>query len=1131
MTFEDILDQALAMLQRRGRVTYGTLQRQFALDDAALADLKDALLYAHLQVVDDQGRGLRWTGDVGVTPPISPAPQPDSSRTLPDAPPAVPHPSEAERRQLTVLFCDLVDSTRLANQLDPEDYREVVRAYQAACAEVIQRYSGHIAQYLGDGLLVYFGYPQAHEDEAQRAVRTGLEMVEAMRALQPRLEAQHGLRLAIRVGIHTGVVVVGEMGGSGRPEQLALGDTPNIAARLQGLASTDTVVISAATLRLVEGFFTCQALGAQDLKGISQPLMVYRVLHASAAQTRLDVATPRGLTPLVGRGEEVALVQRRWDQAKTGMGQVVLIGGEAGIGKSRLVQVLKDQAAAEPHARIEWRGAPHHQQSALYPVIEHLHRLLRWHPDTPPAETLHRLEAALTAAGMELSKAVPLVAALLSLPLPASYPPLTLTPQRQRQHTFDMLLAWLLAEAQRWPVLVIVDDLHWLDPSTLELLSLLIDQSAQARLCLALTARSEFHPPWTMMPHLTSLTLRRLTPAQVEQLATHVAGGKALPPAVLHEVIRKTDGVPLFVEELLKTVLESGLLHEQADHYELSGPLPPLAIPATLHDALMARLDRLAAVKVVAQLGAAIGRTFAYELILAVAQLDTATLHEALALLVETEVVTQRGLPPQATYTFKHALIQDAAYQSLLRSTRQQYHQQIAQVLETRFPDVCEGQPELLAHHYTEAGLSAQAMPYWQRAGQRAMARSGYREAVACFEQALIVLRRLPERRDTLEQAIDLRFDLRNALLPLGDLAPMFEHLREAETLAQVLDDRQRLGQVAVFMTEYFRMVSDLDQAVESGQRALALATTLGDVGLQVKANFYVGAVYYDLGDYGRAVECFRWNVEALEGDLIREHFGMTGLPAVLSRAYLSWSLGELGMFAEGAARGEEGVQIAETMDHPFSRIWAYSGIGKLYLDQGDSHRAIPVLKRGLELCQAWDIPTLLPQAMRALGTAYTLSGQALEALPLLEQAASQGRRGGQALWFAHLSKGYLFAGRTEDALKCAQQALHLSQEYKQRGYQAYALCLLGDIASWCGLPQSAQVTAYYQQALALANELGMRPLQAHCQRGLGTLYSMTGRQEQARAALSTAIEMYQTLEMTFWLSQAEAVLAQMTER
>ena len=777
MTFEELLDQAIALLQRRGRLTYGALKRQFDLDDDYLADLKAELIQGQRLAVDEDGAVLVWTGGTDVSPrTASPAPQPGAQPGASDAPrtpilpaPAAPPSPDAERRQLTVLFCDLVDSTVLASRLDPEDLRAVVRAYQATCAEVIQRFDGHIAQYLGDGLLVYFGYPQAHEDTVQRAVRSGLGMVEAMGTLNTRLEQEYGVRLAVRLGIHTGLVVVGEIGSGGRQEQLALGETPNIAARLQGLAAPDTVVISEATAHLIHGYFVCQPLGAQALKGLTQPLQVYQVLQESGAQTRLDVATARGLTPLVGRDEEVGLLQRRWDQATAGMGQVVLLSGEAGIGKSRLVQVLKEHITSAPHTRIEWRGSPYHQQSALYPVIDHLQRLLRGHHEAPPAEQLRTLEAALTASGMALSEAVPLLAALLSLPLPASYPPLTLTPQRQRQKTLETLLAWLHAEAQQQPVLLIVEDLHWVDPSTLELLSLLIDQCAPRRLCLVLTARPEFHPPWAMVAHLTALTLRRLAPAEVGRLVTHVVGDKAFPPAVLQEVVRKTDGVPLFVEELTKTVLASGLLEEQEDRYALHGPLPPLAIPATLHDALLARLDRLAAAKVVAQLGATIGRTFAYDVVQAVAPLDAATLQGALAQLVEAEVVAQRGLPPQATYTFKHALIQDAAYESLLRSTRQQYHQRIAQVLAERFPETAETQPEVLAQHYTAAGLHAQALPYWQRAGQRALERSAYREAVGSFEQALSALAHLPETRDTREQAIDLRLALRNALQPSGD--------------------------------------------------------------------------------------------------------------------------------------------------------------------------------------------------------------------------------------------------------------------------------------------------------------------------------------------------------------------------
>ena len=734
MTFNEVLSQTIAMLHQHGRVSYRALMRQFALDEAYLEDLKDALLYAYPQVVDD-GRGLVWSGDATTSPALQSPAQPPAQATTPPAPSP---PPEAERRQLTVLFCDLVDSTRLASQLDPEDLREVVRAYQDTCATVIARFDGHIAQYLGDGLLIYFGYPLAHEDAAQRAVRAGLGMVEALAPLNTRLEQAHGVRLAIRLGIHTGLVVVGEVGSGARQEQLALGETPNLAARLQGLATPDTVVISAATAHLIHGYFVCQPLGAPVLKGLPQSLQVYQVLHESGAQTRLDVVTPRGLTPLVGRDEEVGLLQRRWDQATTGLGQVVLLSGEAGIGKSRLVQVLKEHVAVMPHTRIEWRGSPYHQQSALYPVIDHLQRLLRGHHDAPPAEQLHTLEAALSASGVALSETVPLLAALLSLPLPASYAPLTLTPQRQRQHTLETLLAWLHREAQRQPVLLMVEDLHWLDPSTVELLSLLIEQCAPMRLCLVLTARPAFHPPWAMLAHCTTLTLQRLAQAEVARVVTHVVDGKALPPAVLQEVVRKTEGVPLFVEELTKTVLESGLLEEHEDRYVLHDPLPPLAIPATLHDALLARLDRLAAAKVVAQLGATIGRTFAYEVVQAVASLDAATLQGALAQLVEAEVVAQRGLLPQATYTFKHALMQDAAYESLLRSTRQQSHQRIAQVIVERFPETAETQPEVVAQHYTAAGVHAQALPYWQRAGQLALERSAYREAVGCFEQALV---------------------------------------------------------------------------------------------------------------------------------------------------------------------------------------------------------------------------------------------------------------------------------------------------------------------------------------------------------------------------------------------------------
>ena len=713
MTFEEVLTQALAMLQRQGRVSYRALKRQFGLDDEYLEDLKVEIIEIHQLAVDQDGTMLVWTGDAGAPPePGPPSTQIATLRERQDEqaahiqpPPAEPRPPDAERRQLTVMFCDLVDSTALSGQLDPEDLREVVRAYQATCTAVIQHFDGSIAQYLGDGLLVYFGYPQAHEDDAQRAVRAALGIIEAMGTLNTRLEQDKSIRLAVRLGIHTGLVVVGEMGGGGRQEQLALGETPNVAARIQGLAAPDTVAISEATSRLIQGYFACHDLGPHILRGLAAPVQVYRVLGESGVQSRLEVASARGLTPLVGRGSEVTLLLERWEQVKDGAGQVVLLSGEAGIGKSRLVQALKDQMAQEPHTRIEYRCSPYHQHSAFAPIIAHIERVLAWERDTVPQEKLSKLEEALARHPWPLPEVLPLLAALLSLPLPAPYPPLTLTPERQKQKTLEALLAWLLAETEQQPVLFIVEDLHWVDPSTLEWLSLVVEQSPTARLYGLFTCRPEFASPWPTRTHLTPLTLSRLPRPQAARLVHGVTGGKPLPAEILAQIVAKTDGVPLFVEELTKTVLESGLLREMEGAYELAGPLPPLAIPTTLQDSLMARLDRLATVKAVAQLGATIGRQFGYELLRAVSLLDDATLQQHLRQLVEAELVYQRGVPPQATYLFKHALIQDAAYQSLLKSTRQQYHQRIAQVLAERFPETAETQPELLAHHYTEAGL------------------------------------------------------------------------------------------------------------------------------------------------------------------------------------------------------------------------------------------------------------------------------------------------------------------------------------------------------------------------------------------------------------------------------------------
>jgi class 3 adenylate cyclase/DNA-binding winged helix-turn-helix (wHTH) protein len=616
-------------------------------------------------------------------PPSVPPPAPGTARAPHAAEPDLP---AVERRQLTVLACRLVGVAARAEPVDPEVLLEVVQDYHAMCAQVVHRFDGYIAQDQGDTLVVYFGYPRAHEDDARRAVYTALGMVERITELTSRRQCDRGVRLAVCIGIHMGLVVVGGMGHGAQSAPLALGNTPTIAAQLQDLAEPDTVLISSATLRLVEGYFDCRAVGAQVLGEGAVPLAVYQLLQARPVQSRFEIAVTKGLTPLVGREHEVGLLRAHWRQATDGLGQVILLSGEAGIGKSRLVQVLTEHLTGEAHTRIECQCWPDYQHTAFYPVVTYLQRFLQFTREEPVAERLRKLEDALAPYGLARAEVVPLLAALLLLPPPAQYPPLTLTPERQKQKTMETLLAWLLREAERQPVCVVMEDLHWGDPSTLEWLSLLIDQLPMARVLLLLTCRPEFQPPWTVHSHCTHLALSRLSPRQTAGMIEQVVGGKSLPAEVVQHVVAITDGVPLFIEELTKTVVESGLVQERGGQYELAGPLPPLAIPATLHDSLMARLDRLGPVKQVAQLGATLGREFAYEVICAVSSMDAETLRHALTQLVAAELLYQRGLPPQAQYRFKHALIQEAAYAALLRSTRRQYHQRIAQVLERIFP-------------------------------------------------------------------------------------------------------------------------------------------------------------------------------------------------------------------------------------------------------------------------------------------------------------------------------------------------------------------------------------------------------------------------------------------------------------
>ena len=1032
------------------------------------------------------------------------------------------------------MFCDLVDSTALSGQLDPEDWRDVVRAYQRVCTEVIQRFDGHVAQFLGDGLLVYFGYPVAHEDDAQRAVRTGLGILDAIEDLHKELKRDKGIQLAVRVGIHTGLVVIGEMGGRGRQEQLALGEVPNVCSRIQGLAAPNTIAMSEATYRLVQGYFECQDLGAQTLRGVSEPVHVYRVLQESGARWRLDVAGTRGLTPLVGRESEVTLLLERWEQAKAGQGQVILLSGDAGIGKSRLVQRLKEHVANQPHTCWECRSLSYFENTALFPLTDLFQRLLRFHAEDTSDEKLEKLEHALSQYRLSLEEAVSLFAPLLSLPVSENrYPPLNLSPQRQRQKTLGSLVAIMLELAERQPVLFILEDLHWTDPTTLEWLNLLIDQTPTASLLVLLTCRPYFQPAWHHRSYLTEITVNRVSHVQVEQIVTGMTDGKTLPQEVLRQIIEKTDGVPLFVEEMTKTILESGQLKAFDGHYELAGSLRTLTIPATLQDSLMARLDRLVTAKAVAQYAAVIGRQFAYDLLQAVSQLDEATLQRELGRLVEAKIVYQRGVLPQATYVFKHALIQDAAYESLLKSIRQHYHQRIAHVLEAQFPETAEAQPELLAHHYTEAGLIEQAVGYWHKAGQRASERSAYVEAIAHLRQGLTLLEALPETPQRLQREVDMLIALGASLLAVkGYAAPeVGEAYLYARQLCEHLDDLHQLFSVLRGLWSYYLVRAELQTAHALGKQLLTLAQQVQDAAMLLGAHRALGATLWSLGLVASAYMHFAQGIALYDPQQHRASAFLYGEDAgVICHILAARALWDLGYPDQGLARSQEAVTLAQQSAHPFSLSFVLSFAAMFHQLRREERATQERADATMRLATEQGFPLWRAFGAILYGWALVQQGKVQEGIEQINQGLMTYRATGGEIMrpycLALLAETHGTMGQPEVGLTVLTEALTFAETTGERWYAPELHRLQGELIL---LQQNSdyqvEAESCFHHAIRIAQNQQAKSWELRAATSLARLWQQQGKHQEAHDLLAPVYGWFTEGFETADLQEAKALL------
>jgi class 3 adenylate cyclase len=1057
MNFEQLLDAAVELLRRRKRLTRAAIKRQFELDDATLADLAHELIRGQQVARDEGGEVLVWHEA--------------------EEPPAVTRHGEAERRQITILFCDLVDSTALSNALDPEELRVVLRAFQGTARTVIERHEGFVNSYMGDGIVVFFGYPQAHEDDSARAVRAALEIVEAVGALRPLGD----IRLRLRAGIATGVVVVGDVVGEGASrEESVVGSTSNLAARLQSMAGPGDVLIAAATKRLIGRSFDCVDLGLQPLKGFDAPVPTWRVVAERLVDDAFtDAHTGADLGPLVDRDVELPALRDNWRLARAGRGRMVTLRGEPGLGKSRLSEALRDEVADEPHIVLRYYCSTRFQNTAFYPVIRHLHHAAQLADDDSAEAKLAKLEQMLQrddAAPGELAASLPYFAALLSIPIDGRYAPIADSPERQREQTLRVLEAQLLGLARVQPVLMIFEDLHWVDPSTLGLLDQLARKIADAPVMVLATGRPEFAPPWSELLHAQTIELSLLGPQDRSSIVQHHAGGKSVPAEILEHIVQKSDGNPLYVEELTKATMESGLLLEQDDRYVLTGPMRTLAVPSTLHDSLLARLDRLAVVKDVVQAGAAIGREFSYGMLASLLPLAPVELQNTLGRLAEAGLIHRRGTPPDAVYVFKHALIQDAAYATMLRPKRQALHARIAQILESDAAAAAR-EPELLAHHLIEAGLAAQAIPFLQQAGLLASAAAAHTEACKHFNEGLQIVSELPDDATRNRLELGLRVHLGMSLAATrGFAAPEVESTNQrARELCRLIGDTDELFWVLRGLCSLYIVRSDAPTSRELSAHLVRLGEETQRAEFLIEGHLMQGYTQVYAGELegGRAALLKVVDIYRSKGGAGMA-FPTPQDPAVAALSLLAvvcWMRGEAQPAADYA---RDAIQSAEASKRPFDTAYAHSFAAMFENLRRNPERAAHHAGLAIEIAMRHGYGVWQAAGAMHLGVAKAALGAAPEAVGLLGATLPAWQASGAELnsgfFMAGLAAAHRACGNLELALETATQAIDHAARHQEHYYDAELFRLRGELIAERD-PEAAQ--ADFERAIDTAQRQG----------------------------------------------------------